>query len=60
MTALLEYLNLLCLQVAIAAGGDYPLVFLCATVVKQPQATLLQWAANAKSILAVRPSFAAD
>ena len=43
VTALLEYLNALCLQVAIAAcAGDCPIdlfhIFLCATVVEQTQA----------------------
>jgi len=47
-------MHVLCLQVAIAAG-DYLLhLLMCtATVVEEPQLTLLQWATTAKSILAV-------
>ena len=58
VTALLEYLNLhafLCLQVAIAAG-DYLSSNLMSYSIGS---LLLQWAATAKSILAVHPSSAA-
>jgi len=65
VTALLEYLNLhacfnLCLQVAIVAG-DYPSSSYVLQWWNNNKPLLLQWAATAKSILAVprQPSFAA-
>ena len=61
VTALLEYLDLhacFMLQVGILAG-DYPSSFYVLQWWNSHKPFLLQWAATAKSILAVQPSSAA-
>ena len=54
VTAVLEYLDLYALQVAIAAG-DYPLDLFHLFMCYSGGSLLVQWTVTAKNILAVQP-----